>query len=80
MQLDFKGRAIDSQKNPFGHPDSGLLTPLKGITPDCPHRFAMEIANEMLLHNHLEPILLQLSTNCIQLKAKTKRGVTTTPN
>ena len=25
MQLDFKGRAIDSQKNPFGHPDFGLF-------------------------------------------------------
>ena len=80
MQLDFKGWAIDSQKNPSDHPDSGLSTPLKGITPDCPYRFAMEIANEMLLHNHLEPVHLQLSTNCIQLKAKTKRGVTPSPN
>lgn len=80
MQLEFKGRAIDSPKNPSGHPDSGLLTPLKGITPDCPHRFAMEIANEMLLHNQIGHILFQLSTNCIQLKAKTKRGVTPPPN
>lgn len=80
MQLDFKGRAIDHQKALPTTRISACLTPLKGITPDCPHRFAMEIANEMLLHNQIGHILFQLSTNCIQLKAKTKRGVTTPPN
>ena len=68
-------------EKPFRSPGFWLVQhPLKGIIPDSPYRFAMKIANGMLLHNHLEPILLQLSTNCIQLKAKTKRGVTTTPN